>query len=136
MHDARRLLYLHSSIVSSGAHCQQIAATIDVGDIDRIIAGAEICSIGTENSAPALAGARIGHCYRAGAEICSDRATNRSCGARISAELLRVAAAEQSSMSGDIDRVNAGAGICSIGAVDSAPALEGARIGQFLSRGS
>jgi hypothetical protein len=34
-------------------------APIDVGDIERSIAGAGICSIGAENNAPALAGARI-----------------------------------------------------------------------------
>jgi hypothetical protein len=69
------------------------------GDIDRTIVGAGICSIGAENSAPALAGARIGQLYRAGAEICSVRAASCSGGARISAEMLRGAPAEQRSMS-------------------------------------
>jgi hypothetical protein len=40
-------------------------ANFEVGDIEKSMAGAEICSIGAENSAPALPGAPIGHRYRA-----------------------------------------------------------------------
>jgi hypothetical protein len=63
------------------------------------IASAEICSIGAENSAPALAGARIGHFYRAGVEIYSVRAADCSGGARISAEMLQLGPTEHRWMS-------------------------------------
>jgi hypothetical protein len=79
------------------------------------------CSIGAENSAPALAGARIRRFLSHG-----------SCGLLQRSKSQRGIAAGRCSGAridvGDIDRTSAGAGICSISAESSAPALAGTRI--------
>jgi hypothetical protein len=103
-------------------------AKFDVGDFEKSIAGAEICSIRAEKSAPALPAARIGRLNRAEAEILL----------RSGCKLLRRSRnqrenAPESSGGAKVDVVDfeksiAGAEICSIGAENNMPALPAARI--------